>query len=82
MVIILRTILLKYYYKKRDDIVILLLIKLPGIVGQSNQGENKVMALFCRCVAIMPQYILVENDYHSQQGGAYQSGMQLIIIRK
>jgi hypothetical protein len=62
LVIILRTILLKYYYKNRDDIVILLLIKLPSIVGQSNQGKNRETALFCRCVAIMPQYILVEND--------------------
>jgi hypothetical protein len=61
-VIILLTILLKYCYKKRDDIVILLLIKLPSIVGQSNQGEKRGKALFCRCVAIMPQYILVEND--------------------
>jgi hypothetical protein len=81
-VIILRTILLKYYYKNRDDIVILLLIKLPSIVGQSNQGKNRETALFCRCVAIMSHYILIENDYHSQQGGACQSGMQLRIIRK
>jgi hypothetical protein len=62
LVIILRTILLKYCYKNRDDIETLLLIKLPIIVGQSNQGKNGGTALFCRCVAIMPQYILVEND--------------------
>jgi len=60
---------LKYYYKKRDDIEILLLIKLPIIVGQSNQGKNRGTADFCRCVAIMSQYILIENDHHSQQGG-------------
>ena len=74
-VIILLTILLKYYYKNRDDIVILLLIKVPIIVWQSNQGKNRGTALFCRCVAIMPQYILIENDCHSQQVGACQTGI-------